>query len=163
MAATTALGVGIWTGANESHSKPHLTTKRWHFYRGKMHPQQAKSLKLFKCGDTPIADEIAEYLGVELNKMDVTNFADGESSIRVDENVRGKKVYIVCSTITVDRIMELLLSISAMRRASAKCITAVIPFYGYARQDMVSKGREPVAAAVSEYIYIYIYLYIYIY
>ncbi|TMW64110.1 hypothetical protein Poli38472_014227 [Pythium oligandrum] len=126
---------------------PNITTKHWHFYRGKMNPNAAKSLKLFKCADTPIADEIANYLGVKVNKMHVKNFADGETSVLVDEGVRGHRVYIVCSTTNVDRLMELLLSISAMRRASAKSITAVIPFYGYARQDRMHKGREPVAAA----------------
>lgn len=126
---------------------PNITTKHWHFYKGKMNPSAAKSLKLFKCADTPIADEIASYLGVDLNKMQVKNFADDETSVTVDEGVRGQRVYIVCSTTNVDRLMELLLAISAMRRSSAKSITAVIPFYGYARQDRAHKGREPVAAA----------------
>ncbi|KAG7400407.1 Ribose-phosphate pyrophosphokinase 2 [Phytophthora boehmeriae] len=126
---------------------PNTTTKHWHFYKGKMNPSAAKSMKLFKCADTPIADEIAQYLGVNLNDMDVKKFNDGETSIVVNENVRGSRVYIVSSTTTVDRLMELLLSISAMRRASAKSITAVIPFYGYARQDVMHEGREPIAAA----------------
>ncbi|KAG6615525.1 Ribose-phosphate pyrophosphoKinase [Phytophthora cinnamomi] len=126
---------------------PNTTTKHWHFYKGKMNPSAAKSMKLFKVADTPIADEIANYLGVQLNDMEVKNFNDGETSVVVRENVRGKRVYIVSSTTTVDRLMELLLSISAMRRASAKSITAVIPFYGYARMDLMHKGREPIAAA----------------
>ncbi|KAG2768703.1 hypothetical protein PC129_g15883 [Phytophthora cactorum] len=126
---------------------PNTTTKHWHFYKGKMNPSAAKSMKLFKVADTPIADEIASYLGVELNDMEVKNFNDGETSVIVKENVRGKRVYIVSSTTTVDRLMELLLAISAMRRASAKSITAVIPFYGYARMDLMHKGREPIAAA----------------
>ncbi|EQC36051.1 hypothetical protein SDRG_06788 [Saprolegnia diclina VS20] len=144
-AMALGMGLGLLTASSPAESKT-LTTKRWHFYRGKMHPDIAKSVKLFKCGETPIADEIADYLGVELSPMAVNKFADGETSIAVNANVRGQKVYIVCSTITVDRIMELLLSIAAMRRASAKTIVAVIPFYGYARQDMI-KGREPIAAA----------------
>ncbi|KAL3659730.1 hypothetical protein V7S43_015404 [Phytophthora oleae] len=126
---------------------PNTTTKHWHFYKGKMNPSAAKSMKLFKVADTPIADEIASYLGVELNDMEVKNYNDGETSITVKENVRGKRVYIISSTTTVDRLMELLLSISAMRRASAKSITAVIPFYGYARMDLMHKSREPIAAA----------------
>ncbi|KAF4028068.1 Phosphoribosyl synthetase-associated domain [Phytophthora infestans] len=126
---------------------PNTTTKHWHFYKGKMNPSAAKSMKLFKVADTPIADEIANYLGVELNDMEVKNFNDGETSVIVKENVRGKRVYIVSSTTTVDRLMELLLATSAMRRASAKSITAVIPFYGYARMDLMHKGREPIAAA----------------
>uniref|UniRef100_A0AAV1UA65 ribose-phosphate diphosphokinase n=1 Tax=Peronospora matthiolae TaxID=2874970 RepID=A0AAV1UA65_9STRA len=126
---------------------PNTTTRHWHFYKGKLNPSAAKSMKLFKVADTPIADEIATYLGVELNDMEVKNFNDGETSVVVKENVRGKRVYIVSSTTTVDRLMELLLAISAMRRASAKKITAVIPFYGYARMDLMHKGREPIAAA----------------
>lgn len=107
---------------------PNTTTKHWHFYKGKMNPHSAKSLRLFKCADTPIADEIASYLGVSLNHMSgalrllcvggcvyrrdvltclstaaVKKFADGETSILVDDGVRGKRVYIVCSTTTVDR------------------------------------------------------------
>lgn len=82
---------------------PNTTTKHWHFYKGKMNPSAAKSMKLFKVADTPIADEIANYLGVELNNMEVKNFNDGETSIVVKENVRGKRVYIVSSTTTVDR------------------------------------------------------------
>ena len=60
-------------------------------------------MKLFKVADTPIADEIASYLGVKLNDMEVKKFKDGETSVLVKENVRGKRVYIVSSTITVDR------------------------------------------------------------
>ncbi|RHY30436.1 hypothetical protein DYB32_006955 [Aphanomyces invadans] len=148
-AAAASLGLlcGVATSAPASYNKDSLTTKRWHFYKGKMHPNVGKTVKLFKCDDTPIADEIASYLGIQLSDMTVSRFADGETSIHVNENVRGQRVYIVSSTITVDRIMELLLSIAAMRRASAKSIVAVIPFYGYARQDMVSKGRGPISAA----------------
>ncbi|CAH0490021.1 unnamed protein product [Peronospora farinosa] len=133
--------------SNKSEWYPNTTTKHWHFYKGKLNPSAAKSMKLFKVADTPIADEIASYLGVKLNDMEVKKFNDGETSVLVKENVRGKRVYIVSSTITVDRLMELLLAISAMRRASAKSITAVIPFYGYARMDLMHKGREPIAAA----------------
>ncbi|ETV80965.1 hypothetical protein H257_06408 [Aphanomyces astaci] len=146
-AASLGLACGMAASSPASYSKDSLTTKRWHFYKGKMHPNIGNTVKLFKCDDTPIADEIAEYLGIKLSDMSVSRFADGETSIQVNENVRGQRVYIVSSTITVDRIMELLLSIAAMRRASAKTIVAVIPFYGYARQDMVSKGRGPISAA----------------
>ncbi|KAL7679683.1 putative ribose-phosphate pyrophosphokinase, phosphoribosyltransferase [Plasmopara halstedii] len=135
------------TEATKTEWYPNTTTKHWHFYKGKMNPNAAESVKLFKVAETPIADEIARYLGVELNDMEVKKFNDGETSVIVNENVRGNRVYIVSSTTTVDRLMELLLAISAMRRASAKSITAVIPFYGYARMDLMHKGREPIAAA----------------
>ncbi|KAF0688778.1 Aste57867_19652 [Aphanomyces stellatus] len=147
--AVGAVSLGLACGlmSPPAYNKEALTTKRWHFYKGKLHPDIGKTVKLFKCDDTPIADEIANYLGINLSKMAVSNYADGETAIQVNENVRGQRVYIVASTISVDRIMELLLSIAAMRRASAKTIVAVIPFYGYARQDMVTKGRGPISAA----------------
>ncbi|KAL0590013.1 hypothetical protein ABG067_001980 [Albugo candida] len=123
------------------------TTQRWYLYKGIMNPASVKDLKIFKCSDTPLADEIAHYLGVSLNAMQIGKFVDDETKIVIEENVRGCRVYVICSTTSVDRILELLLTISAMRRSWAKSITAVIPFYGYGRQDRMHKGREPIAAA----------------
>ena len=107
------------------------------------------NLKVFTCNANPkLADEISSYLGIELGKSHVQNFSDGETNITIDESVRGCDVFIVQSTCAPvnDNLMELLIMIDAMRRASARRITAVIPYYGYARQDRKSRGREPITA-----------------
>ena len=107
------------------------------------------NLKVFTCNDNPkLAEEISSYLGIELGKSHVQNFSDGETNITIDESVRGCDVFIVQSTCAPvnDNLMELLIMIDAMRRASARRITAVIPYYGYARQDRKSRGREPITA-----------------
>lgn len=107
------------------------------------------NLKVFTCNANPkLADEISSYLGIELGKSHVQNFSDGETNITIDESVRGCDVFIVQSTCAPvnDNLMELLIMIDAMRRASARRITAVIPYYGYARQVRKSRGREPITA-----------------
>lgn len=85
----------------------------------------------------PLAQDIANHLGMNLGKITVARFADGEVNVVINENVRGKDVYIIQPTSPPvnETLMELLLMISTMRRASARKITAVIPYYGYARQD----------------------------
>lgn len=96
-----------------------------------------------------LAKDISEYLGVDKAKMQVGRFADGECKIRINENIRGKDVYIIqptCPPVN-ENLMELLLMISTMRRSSAKRITAVIPYYGYARQDRKMRARVPISAA----------------
>ena len=108
-----------------------------------------KSLKIFTGNSNPIlAQEIAEYLGIELGKCKVDRFSDGEIFLTVDESVRGADVFIIQSTSTPvnDNLMELLIMIDAMRRASAKRITAVLPYYGYARQDRKARARDPITA-----------------
>ena len=95
-----------------------------------------------------LAKEIAEYVGVPLGEATVNPFPDGETSVKINENVRGRDVYIVQPTSppTNHNLMELLIMIDAARRASASRITAVIPFYGYARQDRKDQPRVPITA-----------------
>ena len=95
----------------------------------------------------PLAEEIAGHLGVDLCKVNLGRFADGEILVRIDENVRGKDVFIVQPTNPpAENIMELLLLIDAARRASAARITCVMPYYGYARQDRKDQPRVAIGA-----------------
>lgn len=96
----------------------------------------------------PLAEEICRTIGVPLGNATVTCFPDGESSVMINENVRGQDVFIVQSTCppTNHHLMELLIMIDAARRASAARITAVLPFYGYARQDRKDQPRVPITA-----------------
>jgi ribose-phosphate pyrophosphokinase len=95
----------------------------------------------------PLAEEVAGHLGVELCRVNLGRFADGEISVRIDENVRGNDVFIVQPTNPpAENIMELLLLIDAARRASAARITCVMPYYGYARQDRKDQPRVPIGA-----------------
>ena len=102
------------------------------------------------CGSaTPeLARLVAERLGRPLGRRDVDHFADGECHVKIQESVRRRDIYIVQSTCTPvnEHLMELLVMIDAFRRASAKRITAVIPYYGYSRQEKKSTGREPITA-----------------
>jgi ribose-phosphate pyrophosphokinase len=95
-----------------------------------------------------LAHEISENLGIQLGQAKVTQFADGETYLQIQENVRGADVFVIQPTCTpVDRhVMELLLMIDALKRASAGRITAVLPYYGYARQDRKDKPRVPISA-----------------
>lgn len=106
-------------------------------------------LKLFAGNANPaLAQEIADCIGIPLGKSEVTTFSDGETNVQIEESVRGCDVFIVqptCPPVN-DSIIELLIMIDAMRRASARRITAVMPYFGYARQDRKAKGREPITA-----------------
>ena len=95
-----------------------------------------------------LAEQIAEIMGKQLGKSTVSKFSDGEVSVSLWETVRGIDVYIVQSTCKPvnDSLMELLIMIDAMKRASAGRINAVIPYYGYARQDRKAKARDPITA-----------------
>ena len=108
-----------------------------------------KEIKVFTGSSNPdLADMICKNLGISLGKSTVTAFADGECSISINEPVRGVDVFIVQSTCKPvnDSLMELLVMIDAMKRASAGRITAVIPYFGYARQDRKAKSRDPISA-----------------
>ena len=106
-------------------------------------------LKLFSCNSHPeLAQEIAEHMGIELGKATVTQFSDGETSVSIWESVRGKDCFIVQSTCEPvnDNLMELLIMTDALKRASCNSVTAVMPYYGYARQDRKAKARDPITA-----------------
>ena len=108
-----------------------------------------KEIKVFSGNSNPaLAEAIASELYRSLGNCNVTQFADGECSVSVFEPVRGKDVFIVQSTCNHvnDNLMELLIMIDAMRRASAGRVTAVIPYFGYARQDRKAKSRDPISA-----------------
>ena len=95
-----------------------------------------------------LAEKIADYIGVKVADCQVTTFSDGEISVNINETVRGCDVFVVQSTNNPvnENLMELLIMIDALRRASAGRITAVIPYYGYARQDRKAKARDPITA-----------------
>jgi ribose-phosphate diphosphokinase len=107
------------------------------------------SIKIFGCnGNHSLAERIAGDLGLSLSKCQVSKFSDGEISVRIDETVRGADIFIVQPTSNPvnDNLMELLITIDAVKRASAGRINAVIPYYGYARQDRKAKARDPISA-----------------
>ena len=110
-----------------------------------------KDIKIFTGNAYPkAAEDIAKNLGLPLGKCAVGHFADGEVSVSPEETVRGSDVFIVQSTCNPvnDNLMELIIMIDAFRRASAGRITAVIPYFGYARQDRKAKARDPISAKV---------------
>ncbi|NMP37289.1 MAG: ribose-phosphate pyrophosphokinase [Clostridiales bacterium] len=109
------------------------------------------AIKVFSCNSNkPLADDIARALSLKLGKSDIGAFSDGEISISVGESVRGADVFVVQSTSSPvnDNLMELILICDAFRRASAAQITAVIPYFGYARQDRKAKSHDPISAKV---------------
>ncbi|XP_071724497.1 ribose-phosphate pyrophosphokinase 2, chloroplastic [Rutidosis leptorrhynchoides] len=106
-------------------------------------------LKLFSGSANPVlAEEIAWYMGLQLGKINTKTFADGEIYVQLEESVRGCDVFLVQPTSPPanENLMELLIMVDACRRASAKNITAVIPYFGYARADRKTQGRESIAA-----------------
>lgn len=111
--------------------------------------QYKKRLKLFSGNAHPqLAEEISEYLGVPLGSAQINRFKDGEIAIAINESVRGADVYVIQPTCRPanEHLMELLILIDALKRASADKITAVIPYYGYARQERKVKARDPISA-----------------
>ncbi|HHT84611.1 MAG: ribose-phosphate diphosphokinase [Bacillota bacterium] len=114
-----------------------------------MSPYGDDKLKIFSGNSNKnLASEICSYIGVEPGAIEVGRFSNGEIRVIIDENVRGSDVFVVQPTSDPvnDNLMELLIIIDALRRASASRITAVVPFYGYARQDRKTRGREPITA-----------------
>lgn len=114
-----------------------------------MFTKEESALKIFSLSSNePLAKKIADELGMQLGKVKVSQFSDGEIHINIEESIRGDHVFIVQSTSDPvnDNLMELLIMIDALRRASAKTINVVIPYYGYARQDRKARSREPITA-----------------
>ena len=106
-------------------------------------------MKIFSgTSNLPLAKSIAQFIGTELGQCTVSAFPDGETFVKIEENVRGEDVYIVQSSSppTNQNLMELFIIMDALRRASASRITAVLPFYGYARQDRKDQPRVPITA-----------------
>ena len=111
--------------------------------------QVSADFRLFAGGANPaLAKEIAATLGVELSKISISPFPNDETRVQIEESIRGTDIYIVQPTSQPanENLMELLITIDAMKRASARQITAIIPYFGYARQDHKTTGREPISA-----------------
>lgn len=112
-------------------------------------PFQRNDLKFFAGNSNlPLAQRVAEYLGLRLGDCQVSRFSDGEINVRINETVRGHDVFVLqsFSPPVNENIMELLVMVDAFKRASANSIAVVIPYFGYARQDRKAKGRDPITA-----------------
>ena len=108
-----------------------------------------KKIKLFALSSNKaLAEEISIASGIEISKVDVVKFADGEISVNIEESVRGHHVFVIQSTSAPanEHLMELLIFSDALKRASAKSVTVIMPYYGYSRQDRKSKSRQPITA-----------------
>lgn len=106
-------------------------------------------LKVFTCNANPqLAKEIVDHIGIPLGNSEVVRFSDGEVQIKLNESVRGADVFVIQSTSAPvnQHLMELLVMVDALKRASAKSINVVIPYYGYARQDRKARARDPITA-----------------
>jgi ribose-phosphate pyrophosphokinase len=115
----------------------------------KQRPRSDDKFKIFSgTANEPLADEVCHFLGMQRGQAQVTRFADGECYVQIQENVRGADVFLMqptCNPVDM-HLMELLLMMDALKRASARRITAVIPYFGYARQDRKDKPRVPISS-----------------
>jgi ribose-phosphate pyrophosphokinase len=136
------------TATEKTDKKAHVSTDE----KAERKPQRSRVDDKFKifCGtaNEPLTDEVCAFLGLTRGQAVVTRFSDGEAYVQIQENVRGADVFVVQPTCRpVDgHLMELLLMIDALKRASARRITSVIPYYGYARQDRKDKPRAPISS-----------------
>jgi ribose-phosphate pyrophosphokinase len=136
------------TLATASEKKPHASSDE----KTERKPQRARVDDKFKIfsgsANARLADDVCEFLGLVRNQALVTRFKDGEAYVQIQENVRGADVFVMQPTCRPvdEHLMELLLMIDALKRASARRITAVIPYYGYGRQDRKDKPRAPISA-----------------
>jgi ribose-phosphate pyrophosphokinase len=115
----------------------------------KQRPRVDEKFKIFSgTANEPLAEEVCHFLGMQRGQAQVTRFADGECYVQIQENVRGADVFVMQPTCRPvdEHLMELLLMIDALKRASARRITAVIPYFGYARQDRKDKPRSPISS-----------------
>jgi ribose-phosphate pyrophosphokinase len=154
LGATVGLAVG--GGCYRQFSQPNFVLTQERFlgpsfaHAEKAEERNKRKIKLFTGNSNPdLAREISSALECEIGNATVSRFEDGEVNVVVHDNVRGQDVYIMQSTCTPvnENLMELMLMVSTMRRASARRITAVIPYYGYARQDRKMTARVPISAA----------------
>src|ERR1700730_6007095 len=115
----------------------------------KPRPRVDEKFKIFSAtANEPLADGVCHFLGMQRGQAQVTRFADGECYVQIQENVRGADVFVMQPTCRPvdEHLMELLLMIDALKRASARRITAVVPYFGYSRQDRKDKPRAPISA-----------------
>lgn len=111
--------------------------------------KNANNVRLFSLNSNPkLAEQISQRVGIPLSKASISHFADGEIKITIDESIRGCEVYVIQSVSDPvnTNLMELLIMVDALRRASAAKINVVMPYYGYARQDRKARSREPITA-----------------
>jgi ribose-phosphate pyrophosphokinase len=136
------------TLATATEKKTHMSSDE----KPERKPQRARVDDKFKIfsgtANERLADDVCEFLGLTRNQAQVTRFKDGEAYVQIQENVRGADVFVIQPTSRPvdEHLMELLLMIDALKRASAKRITAVVPYYGYGRQDRKDKPRAPISA-----------------
>ncbi len=110
------------------------------------------NLKIFSGSSNPkLASDVCNYLGIPLGGAHIERFPDGEKAVRVEDDVRGRDCFVVQSTCDPvdEHLVELLIFLDCLRRASASRITAVIPYFGYARQDRKDEGRVPITAKLT--------------
>ncbi|HAQ7140010.1 TPA: ribose-phosphate pyrophosphokinase-like domain-containing protein, partial [Listeria monocytogenes] len=109
----------------------------------------AGKMKLFSVtSERPLATKIADYLDIPLCEVELQKFSDGEVKINIEESIRGTNAYVVQSmnSNVNERLMELLIMVDALKRASVHSINIIMPYYGYARQDRKARSREPITA-----------------
>jgi hypothetical protein len=143
-------------GNNARNCLDQVYTKNMYFYKSAaiMKDNVRAKFRLFALPSSEsLGKEMAFLLDTELNCIDVGSYADGETNVQIGDAVRGKNVFVVCATSSATAITELLLTLSALRRGSAKRICAILPYYGYSRQDRrTGMKREPIAAADMAYL-----------
>lgn len=127
-----------------------VSTRKMYFFHNSYIDSKMRDKFVLLAGPSSeeLGTDIARLLGIPLGELDVGSYTDGETNVKVYDSVRGKHVYVVNTTDTITAMMELMLLVSTLRRASAKKITVVIPYYGYSRQDAGKQiKRQPIAAA----------------